>query len=402
MRRGPPLFVILLAGVALCLAAAGILYESGVKSAFLDRYNLRWRTSSGDLAIVAYGTFLSGKTAEGLALFELALRRDPASPFRWCDYGEALLASGDTARARKCMLRGLELGPSNGPILMRGVNFAYRTDDSAAALRYGKSLLALVPDYDGSVFSVWKGMDLPIGSVLDRGLAGRRAAQSFMRYLIAGQSMMAAGRAWPWMERSGFADDRLADDYVAFLVRSNEPEQAALAWALYAGRREPSYPASNAVFNGSFEREPTGCVFDWKITPVDGAGAGRDSAVSVWGRYSLRIGFDGTENVAYSHVSQTVPVRAGRYRFEAHLRTADITTDEGVGFRVFDPQDPRRVDVKTERLTGTHDWTRVGADVLVPPASKLLEIQVIRLPSLKFDNKIGGAAWIDAVSLQRQ
>jgi hypothetical protein len=50
---------------------------------------------------------------------------------------------------------------------------------------------------------------------------------------------------------------------------------------------------------------------------------------------------------------------------------------------------------------GTNGWTRVEQTVRVPEATKLLEIQVIRKPTIKFENKVSGTAWIDDVSLSR-
>jgi hypothetical protein len=37
----------------------------------------------------------------------------------------------------------------------------------------------------------------------------------------------------------------------------------------------------------------------------------------------------------------------------------------------------------------------------VPPGANLIVVQLRRLPSEKFDNKIDGEAWVDAVSLTR-
>lgn len=39
--------------------------------------------------------------------------------------------------------------------------------------------------------------------------------------------------------------------------------------------------------------------------------------------------------------------------------------------------------------------------VRVPEATKLVAIQVIREPTMKFDNKVSGTAWVDTVSLSR-
>ena len=51
-----------------------------------------------------------------VSAYQESLRRDPASPFRWCDLGEALERRGDLTRAKYCFERGVELGPNSPPV----------------------------------------------------------------------------------------------------------------------------------------------------------------------------------------------------------------------------------------------------------------------------------------------
>ncbi len=400
-RLGAPCLAAMIA-IAGGVAAAGVVYENGVRSPWLDRFYSSWIISSDGLATRAYQRQAEGDKPGAMALFQLALRRDPASPYRWCDYGEALLAAGDRAEARNAMLRGICLGPYIGPILMRGINFAYRTDEPARALEYSNRLLAITPAYDDAIFTVWERMELPLASILEKGIPSSRPAQMYLRRLMsASRSAGGAQPTWAWIRQRGYADDRLADEYIAFLLRLSQPAAAADAWASYVRGREPGYPASTAVFNGSFERDPIGTVFDWRIDSVEGALAERDTAFSAVGHCSLRLSFDRTQNIPYQHVSQRVVVKPGAWQFEARIRTEAITTDEGLGFRIFDAEAPARLDVRTERLTGTHEWTKLTTWFRVPAATRVLQVTVVRNSSWKFDNKLGGSAWIDGVTLRR-
>ena len=391
--------VALIAAIAGGVAAAGVLYESGVRTAGLERFHLNWAISSDGLAERAYEKLLAGDAAGGLELFRLAVGRDPASPYRWCDYAEARLAAGDSEGARGCMRRGIELGPYIGPVLMRGVNFAFRTGDGAGALEYGKRLVGLTGEYDNAVFTVWERMETPAARVLEGGMPDGRAAQAYHRHLMGRGAAGEARASWEWLVRRGFADDRLADENAGFLLRVHEPDEAVRAWAAYG--REAGYPGGNAVFNGGFERASAGTVFDWRVDRVEGVSVERDrgAAEGVW---ALRLNFDQSRNVRYAHVSQRAVVQAGAWRFEGRMRTEGITTDEGLGFRIYDAEAPQRLDARTERLTGTHGWTRLGARLAVGSATRVLCVQVVREPSLKFDNKLGGTAWIDAISLRRE
>lgn len=393
-------WVAVMGTVAGAVALAGVLHGSGVRAGWLERFHLHWAISSEGLAERAYERLLSGDQGRALELFELAVQRDPASPYRWCDWGEARLAAGDEAGARECMARGLERGPYIGPILARAVNFAYRTREQDEALEYGKRLLAITGAYDEAIFAVWRGLECGIGRAVRQGIPDARAAGAYLRHLMRRGAVEEAGAAWGRMAERGWADDGLADEYAGFLLRAGHVGEAVRAWAAHMAKREPGYPEENAVFNGSFEREPAGRVLDWRIDAVAGARVERDADAATEGRWSLRVSFDGTKNLAYGHVSQRAAVRPGWWVLEAWVRVEGITTDEGVGLRVIDVAAPRRLDARTETVTGTHGWRALRARFAVGSGTSAVQVAVVRNPSLKFDNRLGGTVWIDAVSLR--
>jgi hypothetical protein len=71
-------------------------------------------------------------------------------------------------------------------------------------------------------------------------------------------------------------------------------------------------------------------------------------------------------------------VTSGKYRFEAYVRTQAITTDQGIGFHIFDGENGSRRDVKTEQLVGTNAWKKIERAINVPRETRLLELYVIR------------------------
>ena len=93
-------------------------------------------------------------------------------------------------------------------------------------------------------------------------------------------------------------------------------------------------------------------------------------------------------------------MQPGLHQFEASVSTEEITTDQGVGFRLFDPEDPSRLDLQTAALIGNNPWKKLEKRFRVPPGTRVVEVRVVRRGSLKFDNKISGTAWIDAVKLR--
>jgi hypothetical protein len=390
-----------IAAAAGTLALGGVLYEVGVRPAWLERWHQRWMVSSDSMADRAYQVFLTGQREEGLALFRLALERDPASPYRWCDYGEALLANGETEQSRHAVQRGVELGPWEGAIRMRAVNFAYRTGNTAEALEQGKQLLKMTSVYDDAVFEVWRHMEVAPDEAMDRGIPDARSAQGYLRHAIGYDAGAAAAKAWAWLLAKNAIDDKLADDYAGFLVRRRAYDEASAAWRDSTGAKERGYPEGNAVFNGGFEREPAGTIFDWRMEPVEGARIERDGQVAAEGRYSLRVEFVGTENLAFGGVSQRIVVSEGTWHFEARMRTDGVTTAEGARIRIRDAEAAERLEVATQNLTGTHEWTKVAADFRVSKGTHIVELRVVRDRTWKFDSKVRGSVWVDGVVLQR-
>ena len=78
-----------------------------------------------------------------------------------------------------------------------------------------------------------------------------------------------------------------------------------------------------------------------------------------------------------------------------------MTTDEGIRFRIVDAEAPALLDLTTGQFTGTTAWTRIEQRLVVPQKTRMVQVQVVRQPSMNFDNKVGGTAWIDGVKLTR-
>jgi hypothetical protein len=288
-------------------------------------------------------------------------------------------------------------------VLLRAAHYAFRVEDSGQGLRQMAAVLARVRDYDGIIFHTYERFGVPVERVLETGIPqDRKAAQSYFRHLIAGGNLEGLGKTWEWVGARSLADDALAGEYVSILLRQRQYGAAIETWSRHLGGKKGDYWSRNSLFNSGFESEPTGCRLDWTVQPVNGAAAGLDGRVPFAGGKSLQIRFAGTENLDYRHVSQAAVVSPGRYRLRARVRTESITTDQGIGLRVVDPEAPGRLSLRVGNLTGTRDWEKLEATLAIPAQTRLVEVQVVREPSLKFDNKIGGTAWLDEVELVRE
>ena len=330
-----------------------------------------------------------------------ALRQDPASPYSWCDLAEGFSEEGQREKARYCFEEARGLAPNIPPIWMRAMFFYLQGEETAFALDSSARVLKIVPDYDEVIFNYYDRFVPTVAEVLPHLGDNGRAGQAYFSHLLKSGTPEDAAIAWTWLRDRSFSRDQLAVEYLDFLLRHKEFGETVRVWASYLAARRGDYPDRNLIFNGSFENEPTGAALDWRIIAIPGVDTERDGHCARNGAYSLHIVFRGTENINYRHTAQTVCVRPGEYRFRASVRTRELTTDEGLRFHIFDPESIAPLDVYTEQLTGTNDWTPLEKTLTVPPGANLIVVQLCRIPSWKFDHKIGGEAWVDTVSLTR-
>jgi tetratricopeptide (TPR) repeat protein len=351
----------------------------------------------------AYREFLHGpaSTKEFSADLVQALVHDAASSYRWCDVGEALLAAGDQDKAAYCMRRAIALGPRSAPVLLRAANFDFRIGDDSEALQLLARVLKLAPEYDAMVFSDFERFGGGVDRVLQSGLPSEvRSAQAFFRYLIhnrrdAGDTM----KTWNWLSARSLTDDQLSVEYVNYLVGSRQIDQAVEVWLRALGRNRGDYMRPNRIFNGDFEAAPSGAALDWTVSVPEGVRYSWDTNEYYSGKRSLRLDFAAQDNLSFNHVYQQAAVKPGLYRFEAHVKAAGITTDQGVSFHIVDSDSPAHLDLATDPVTGTTGWVSQEKVFTVPLQTRLLRIEVHRSSSRKFDNKIAGTLWIDSVKL---
>lgn len=340
-----------------------------------------------------------------LEALQTYVAREPASSDWWGRLGEGLQAAGRTPDARLAFERSIALSPRAPEALIGAADFYLEIGERPRGLELISRSLEAGDIIDDAVFAEMAFRKVSADEVLAHVALDARASRVYLRRLIAATSGETTA-LWTWMHTKGFVNDRSAIEYAEWLVRRNQPDAAAKAWAAYAGGRRlkgapEGYPESNPVFNGDFEADPVGGPFDWRIDRRPGVAVAFDADTRHSAARSLRVTFDGTHNVGDVGVEQAVYLVAGQYRLQAHIRTAGVTTDEGVGLRVVFSGAPRPHDVMTERIAGTADWTLVEDTFEVPSGGRLLRVMVGRQPSLKFDQFVRGAVWVDEVRLSR-
>jgi len=264
-------------------------------------------------------------------------------------------------------------------------------------------ILSHYPNESDIVYEVWrKAVDDP-DFVLERLIPDDPS--SLKRYLVhlyeAGDKE-SAKKAWARLASLGYDLDRHQTiRHIDFLIASGELTEADQVWK--ARLREEGLPVpsdGNLVTNGGFEKEEVlGGGFDWRIRTVSGAEISFDPTVAFEGRCSLKVTFNGKENVNFHHVHQIVALKPNTdYLFTAHVRTAAVTTKSGVKIEVLG-LGPAFHEA-SEPLSGDNGWTDLVVPFRAPPQSQGGMIRVRRQKTDKFDRFISGTVWVDDVQIR--
>jgi hypothetical protein len=193
-------------------------------------------------------------------------------------------------------------------------------------------------------------------------------------------------------------DNSLTATYIDALLKAGHGDTAKQDWIQFLGPAAADYPASNLLYNGGFEAEPSGAALDWRIQPSTQYDVERDSGMPHRGKYSLPVSFHGDDNVALTNVIQTALLKPGTYRFSFWIKTDGLTTNEGPRGEVLTARLQDRI-LRTDHFLGTIGWTEVTQHSTVDGKTQSVVVRLVRNPSAKFDNKIAGTLWIDDLQL---
>jgi hypothetical protein len=360
-----------------------------------------------------------GNPGEVVRLCEKTTELSPYNAFYWADLGAAYEWAGRKNDALRAFTRAHALFPNSPEINWKIANFYVRTGKISDALHTLKEVLLEDPTKERQVFSLASNATGDSLKILQEMLP--RTAPLLLDYLnfqVESNRMEAAAQTWAtWLKLDSPFDPARTFPYLDALIQHQNVDHLSEAWSALSTRFPQEIGARqsepNLIINGNFNFAPLNGGLDWRILPVPGATATVDASTPFDGSKSLRINFDGTQNLEYAHVLQYVPVTPNTaYKFSAYMRAQGITTDSGLRFVLQDAYDPAelidvsgkaanpaRFSISTENGTGTYDWSPHELEFKTPGNTRLLIVRLARPVSRKFDNKLEGTVWIAHVTL---
>jgi hypothetical protein len=226
----------------------------------------------------------------------------------------------------------------------------------------------------------------------------------YLAYLYEIGDKESAKKAWEKKASYGVKNDRGQTlHHIEFLINHGDLNEASRVWKTRLREEGLSIPSDeNLITNGGFEtKEILGGGFDWKIANVPGAEVSFDHSMAFEGKRSLKIVFNGKENVDFRHVYQFVALKpTTEYVLKAHMKTRGVTTKSGI-----------RLDISgvgpafygaSESLIGDNGWKELMIAFRTPAQSQGGVVRVRREKTDKFDRFISGTVWIDNFSLREK
>jgi tetratricopeptide (TPR) repeat protein len=342
---------------------------------------------------------------EAVHYLQTAAKVDSRSSGIWMDLADIYATAGDASGAKEAYETAQASFPMSAEVAWRYGNFLlYQKDYSDAYPKIGKAI-SLDPSLTPSALSeCWQSN--PSVAPIVNGLLPDKSEYyiSAIGFFLSQRLVDPAVAVWNRQQELGLSvgmDETVP--LVDALIGEDRIGEAKQIWG--NGLRAANWPVNDEnngslVVNGGFEHEIANGGFDWREVPLRSANFDSDNAFAHSGTRSLRIEFDGTENVDFGHLFQYVPVASRtRCHFSAFVRTEGLTTDRGISFEILDVQHPEQVQVTTSELRGTSGWTVLETDFVTGPDTQAVKISLRRVPSWKFDNKLSGTVWVDDVAL---
>jgi hypothetical protein len=281
-------------------------------------------------------------------------------------------------------------------------NLLLQQGDLDRALPHFSYLLSHYPNQSGLVYEVLQraigDTEFILGKIVPKDSS---SLKQYLAFLYETGDKESVRKAWAKKASFGYQEDRKETlRHIEFLLSQGEFTEAFEVWKARLREEKIAVPSDgNLITNGGFEQEKIlGGGFDWRIGEVKGALTSFDRSMAFEGKSSLKIVFNGKENIDFFHVYQFVPLKPDtEYLLKTHARTKDVTTKSGVKIEVFGTGPA--FGGSSEALVEDKGWTELTVSFRTPPRSQGGVVRIRREKTDKFDRLISGTVWIDDVRL---
>ena len=340
---------------------------------------------------------------ESIKYFSKAIERNPLEQEYWLNLAKVFQRMGDQVASERALEKAILTFPTNYRGRWMAGNLFLRQGFIEKALPHFTYILAHYPNQSSLVYEVWNKVVNDTDFILERLVPKDPSSMNqYLAYLYEIGDKESVEKVWEKKASYGFKSDRSETlRYIEFLIAHGDFNEAFQAWKARLREEGLSIPSDgNLITNGGFEKEQIlGGGFDWKIVNVPGVDISFDHSIAFEEKSSLKITFNGKENVDFQHVYQCVALKPDtEYGFKAHMKTKGITTKSGLKIEI-SGIGPTFHGV-SESLIGDNGWRELTVAFRTPAQSQGGVVRVRREKTDKFDRFISGTVWIDNVQLR--
>jgi len=341
-------------------------------------------------------------------LYERAISLDPLYTDAWMDLGTEYELEGDNREARRAFQQAKKSYPVSAEVSFRYGNFLLRQGDQVPAYSELKRAITADPRRAAAAFSRAYRSNPNIDQILNELLPAQvNVYLPVIRSAADAKQLAVAQTVWNALmavhPKLTFQD---VDALVVPLMQDREYLEARRVWdeGVSTMTLPPLLqPQLSVVWDPSFESGANGAAYSWRFHPIEqgvSIGFDRTEHTSGGGEQSLRLSFDGKHNPNLDAACAYVNVQpSASYYFSGWIKTKDITTENGIEFRIR-AFSPAKVSVtNTREVHGTNPWTELDLDWTSPADAHAAQICITREPSDNPDVRISGTAWVDDVNL---
>lgn len=334
--------------------------------------------------------------------FQKAIEKNPLEQEYWLHLARIYQRMGEAGASEHALENAILVFPTSYRGRWVAGNLLLQRGKLERALPHFSYILVHYPNQSTLVYEIWGKAVVDPDFILERLIPEDPSSLNrYLAYLYGTKDTKSAKKTWAKLASLGFKADRHQTiRHIDFLISRRDLTEAAQVWKARLQEEGLAVPSDgNTVTNGGFEREKVlGGGFDWRIGTVAGAEVSFDHSVAFAGKNSLKIAFNGKENVDFHHVFQYVALKPNTdYLLRALMKTQGITTKSGLKMEVLG-LGPRFYGA-SESLTGDHDWSEVMVPFRTPALSQGGMIRVRRARTDKFDRFIAGTVWLDNVQI---
>ena len=343
------------------------------------------------------------------ASYKRAIALNPLYTDAWLELGTAYELDGNAEEARAAYLQAKKSYPASADVSWRYGNFLLRQGQQVQAYTELRRAIEADPRRAAAAFSRAYHSNPNIDELLQQLLPAKQSVYvDVITEALSARQLAVAETVWA----------QLLALHPQLAMRDVEPlVSTLLAGGDYAAARRVwdqgtatmnlpplLQPKGSVIWDPSFETEINGYTFSWHYQPLSqGVITGLDRSERVSGLQSLRLAFDGKHNPDLDAACALGIVQPKTtYYFSAWLKTNQITTENGIEFRVRTPDDYKAPVLKTHEYHGTLPWTLVEGSWTASATTHRAMACITREPSENPEVRISGTAWIDDLTLIAQ